>query len=306
MKLNSNGFTLIELLVVMVIIALLVGMLMPALGSVKDYARTIQCMNNLRQLGMAVIMYQNDNGGYFPPAAVDGAYVTGASTENCHRWHGERETQYYDSNNPEDYIFEPRNGMLFGYLAGRQKELLTCPRFSLFKRAGEIEWPNAWTGLPDTAPESGGGAYGYNDTYIGGTHYLTGFAPSAYEKPTRETELGDPTKTIIFADTAVAVQAGGEQYLVEWSFVQPPFYLMETPWGSGNWKPDPTYAWGMPTPTMHFRHSGGMRCNVLFADGHVDSVLWGFTNPINYYGGNDIDFRIGWPGTPGNDWFDAF
>jgi len=295
----NTGFTLIELLVVMVIIALLVGMLLPALATAKDYARTTQCMSNLRQLGMAVIMYQNDNGGYFPPAAVDGYW----GGENRRRWHGERKSSIYDPARPEDFIFEPRNGMLFGYFAGRQKELLTCPRFSLFRKAGEIEWTD-WMGNTDSAPESGCGAYGYNDTYIGGTHYLTGYDASAYEKPTRETELGDPTQTIMFADTALAVQADGRQYLVEYSFVQPPYFLGEEPWGSGNYKPQPS--WGLATPSMHFRHSGGMRCNVLYADGHVGSVLWGFTNPINVYGGNCLEYRIGWPGSPGNDMFDAY
>ena len=63
---RKNAFTLIELLVVMVIIALLIGLLMPALGRAKEEARKTQCRSNLRQMGMAIAMYTNDNSGYTP------------------------------------------------------------------------------------------------------------------------------------------------------------------------------------------------------------------------------------------------
>ena len=62
----KRGFTLIELLVVMVIIALLVGLLLPALGRAKEEARKTQCRSNLRQIGLATTMYTNDNKGWTP------------------------------------------------------------------------------------------------------------------------------------------------------------------------------------------------------------------------------------------------
>jgi prepilin-type N-terminal cleavage/methylation domain-containing protein len=67
---KPDGFTLIELLVVIAIIAILAAMLLPSLARAKETARRISCVNNLKQLGTAGMLYADDNHGFFPPRST--------------------------------------------------------------------------------------------------------------------------------------------------------------------------------------------------------------------------------------------
>ena len=72
-KHKRAGFTLIELLVVIAIIAVLIALLLPAVQAAREAARRAQCVNNLKQLGLALANYESANG----------SYPYGEARENC-------------------------------------------------------------------------------------------------------------------------------------------------------------------------------------------------------------------------------
>jgi prepilin-type N-terminal cleavage/methylation domain-containing protein/prepilin-type processing-associated H-X9-DG protein len=88
----NRGFTLIELLVVIAIIGILAGILLPVLSRARESARKTQCASNVKQVGMGLIMYANENNESFPSTTASAMqslsllypdYVSDSRTFNC-------------------------------------------------------------------------------------------------------------------------------------------------------------------------------------------------------------------------------
>lgn len=265
-KTQRNAFTLIELLVVISIIAMLMAISLPAFAQAKKIAASSVCKSNLKQIALANVLYCSDNDNNFVLAASD-IY---AANGNLKRWHGKRDSL----NEPFDFA----RSSLFSYL--NDSHIKSCPQ-----KVNFIEG-RTW----DADFEKGGGGYGYNMTYIGSRVWSGGF--SSVGKPTRQTEVANPAQTIMFADSAMAKLNAGVPYYLEYSFVEPPFFV-----SGGKTQP----GWGYASPSMHFRHRGD--ANIGWVDCHVSSLGAVKFERVNAYGVKSSDMQLGWHQLS-NDLFD--
>lgn len=269
--LRGGGFTLIELLVTISIIALLLGLLLPALGGARESGRSAVCLSNLRQLTLANTAYAEDSNGFYVPASED-IFVGFGGTQ---RWHGQRDAP--GNGTDEENTFDPTRGPLANYI-GHTGQVRFCPTF-------DDQLDHDASGF-----EVGTGGYGYNRAYLGGRNDLYGATPKAARHTARTNDPANPTATVMFTDAAFFKIIAGANLLIEYSFAETPFTQL--------FPGQPSTS--RPAPSIHFRHQ--QNTHVAWADAHADARTMTFTHPQF----EDFYRRLGfgWFGPESNDLFD--
>ncbi|MEM1354348.1 MAG: prepilin-type N-terminal cleavage/methylation domain-containing protein [Planctomycetota bacterium] len=193
-KPNRNAFTLIELLVVISIIALLIGILLPALGAARRTARNAECLSRMHGCAVAVNAFPADNKGFLPPAfnGNSGADLFGdpAGSGNGDDQHftdyfrdymdtpEDQESDFYLC--PDSTLTPGPNQRRFSYSCN---EKVMVNRLNAFQvRMATIRRPSEVVAMGDAAQNSGAGTSG--PTYSGQWVSDMGFPPAQADRKT--------------------------------------------------------------------------------------------------------------------------
>ena len=236
---RQNGFTLIELLVVIAIIAILAGMLLPALARAKQKGGQAKCQSNLKQLSLGMLMYVDDNQDAFP----------GTASRNTYGYH------------PEDWIYWRTNtaqyppiekSPIVTSLGSVSSNLFRCPgdRIDSERKTLDANGPYYYS-------------YSLTSYDIDGTRTpgMASIFQGSVSNPTRYifkmAGVKNPSKKIMLAEEQAAHKPG-ESYRPNGS---------EAIINDGRWVP--------PGDVVTVRHN--KKGDVAFADGHVEPVTAAFS-----------------------------
>jgi prepilin-type N-terminal cleavage/methylation domain-containing protein/prepilin-type processing-associated H-X9-DG protein len=236
---TARAFTLIELLVVIAIIAVLAAILFPVFSQAREAARKTQDMSNIKQLGLAFLMYVGDNDETAVPSGFIGWNPTGLDF----LWYG-----------------TVNGSSMMAPGGGSPANPLTSPLWPYMKNAQFMGDPDA-TNIPNGG-FFGWTDYGYNQQYIGGYGDLFGSGPQSWLSqytyaPASLATFVHPADTVVFTDAAY-VDDIQPTPLQKYSWLLPP-------------STGPLFGSDEYCETTHGLHGGGV-ANVCWLDGHAKSV----------------------------------
>ncbi len=242
--LSRGGFTLIELLVVVAIIAVLVGILLPALGTARDKARSIMCLTNVRRLARAGQLYVLEE-SVFPPvrlkAASDGSDYVNRYNRSRPRWQWFFDQGVGPVIDPTPYA---------GTFSDSDTRTMTNDYFMCPSLGGEY------------ARDIRNGAYGYNYQYLGDSRSVTDGRYTNF--PVRESEIELPSTTIFIGDSRGGdIPHGKHSYTLD-----PPTLAVS----KGIPKFGPTAGTDGPIGHSPVDNRHGGLGNVSFVDGHAETL----------------------------------
>jgi prepilin-type processing-associated H-X9-DG protein/prepilin-type N-terminal cleavage/methylation domain-containing protein len=262
------GFTLLEMLVVIGIILTLAGLLFPAINAARESARSTQCTSNLRQLGIAVIQYQDQYKQYPPYRWEDPAVINQYGVDRPRwQWIMADYTGRW-AQNPNAILAAGPGDPTYTNVP-LDNEILMCPSMSYGFNNYSIR----------------NGSYGYNFQYLGNSRNMVdgNLATPMLNFPVNVVK--DPAHTIAFGDS----RGGGSPHGGHSMTLDPPHmrvrpdgatvnspYWLQAPWsgtalaGVDPYGPDEgTPDIAIPFSSAEARHRG--RANVVFLDGHAES-----------------------------------
>ncbi|MCW3060473.1 MAG: prepilin-type N-terminal cleavage/methylation domain [Capsulimonas sp.] len=252
---KKAGFTLIELLVVIAIIAILAAILFPVFAQAREKARAISCVSNEKQMGLALLQYEQDYDEFMPM----GQYLD--ANGKSYNWQG---------------LVQPyvKNGSVNTTVAGGgintgQGGIWACPSFP------GTQWNNY--GINDQLCPAQGQLPGYHVNSIGAVDH-----PAGTILVLEKGYTSDPGAAfaVFFSELDAWDHFGSDPGTCSADGSPKGTLNPDNDWDDAAGAPNPNNDWEGPGGSPRFRHQG--TCNSLFVDGHVKAIHKGQMNWCQY------------------------